>query len=75
MKRYEVQFWEKETVWVKRTIEIPTDKDFEKLSNDEKIEEIETNEDVDWLDGDYNWETSEIVEYDFENDFKVKEVK
>lgn len=77
MKKYEVQFWKKEAVWCRRTVEVKTDKDVTKLSKDELQYLIaeDPDSDVDWLDGDYNWETSETLEYDFENDFEVKEVK
>ena len=35
MKRYEVQYWEKEEVWCKRTVEVRTDKDPSKMSEKE----------------------------------------
>ena len=75
MKKYEVQYWEKEAVWVKRTVIIPSDKDVSKMTEDELQNEIESNEDVEWLEGDYNYESTRILEYDFKNDFSVEEVK
>lgn len=75
MEKYEIQYWEKEQVWCRRTIELKTDKDPRTMTADELKNEIECDGDVDWIDGDYNWETSEIVDYDFKTDFKVEEVK
>lgn len=75
MKKYEVQYWEKEQVWCRRIIELKTDKDPRTMTADELKNEIECDGDVDWIEGDYNWETSEIVDYDFKTDFKVEEVK
>ena len=74
-KRYRVNYWEKESVWVYRTITLPSEKNPKEMSDDELRQEIEQNEDVEFLDGDYNWETSDILDYDFKNDFKVEEEK
>ena len=74
MKKYEIRYWEKESVWVYRTVEVPLDKDPRKMTEKELKDVIEQNEDVDFLDGDYNWETAETEKYDFKNDFKVEEV-
>lgn len=75
MKKYEIRYWERESVWVYRTAQVPLDKDPRKMTEEELKNVIEQNEDVDFMDGDYNWETAETWDYDFKNDFKVEEVK
>lgn len=74
MKKYEIRYWEKESVWVYRTVEVPLDKDPKKMTEEELKDLIERNEDVEFLDGDYSWETSETLDYNFKDDFKVEEV-
>ena len=71
MKRYEIEYWSKDSVWVKRTIRIdsnikPTKKNLEELIN---------KSDVEWFDADWNFDTIETLEYDFDNDLRIKEVK
>ena len=77
MKKYEIQYWEKEVVWCKRTVEVRTDKDPSKMSDEELKYMIaeDPNSDVDWIDGDYDWENSEVTDYDFQNGFVCQEIK
>lgn len=75
MKRYVIQYWEKESVWCRRTIELKTDKDPNKLTPEELKKEIEEDGVIDWIDDDYNWETAEVSDYDFKTDFIAEEVK
>lgn len=72
-KRYTIHYWEKESVWVYRTVSMPCDKNPKEMSDGELKQEIEQNKDVDFLDCDDNWETSDVLDYDFKNDFKVEE--
>lgn len=74
MKKYEIRYWEKESVWVYRTVEVPLDKDPKEMTEEELKDVIEQNEDVDFLDGDYDWETSETLDYNFKDDFRSEEV-
>lgn len=74
MKKYEIRYWEKESVWVYRTAQVPLDKDPKEMTEDELRNVIEQNEDVEFLDGDYSWETSNTEEYNFKDDFQVEEV-
>lgn len=74
MKKYEIRYWEKESVWVYRTVEVLLDKDPKKMTEEELKDLIEQNEDVEFMDGDYDWETSETLDYNFKDDFKVEEV-
>lgn len=74
MKKYEIRYWEKESVWVYRTIEVPLDKDPKEMTEEELKDLIEQNEDVEFLDGDYDWETSETLDYNFKDDFRSEEV-
>ena len=74
MKKYEIRYWEKESVWVYRTMEVPLDKDPKDMTEEELKDLIEQNEDVEFLDGDYNWETSETLDYNFKDDFRSEEV-
>lgn len=74
MKKYEIRYWEKESVWVYRTVQVPLDKDPRKMTEEELKNMIEQNEDVDFLDGEYEWDTSETLDYNFKDDFQVEEV-
>ena len=76
MERYEVQYWEKEEVWCKRTVEVRTDKDITKLSEKELQYLIaeDPDSDVDWIDGDYDWENSNVTEYNFKDGFFCQEL-
>ena len=67
--KYSVEFWEKESVWVRRRVEVETDKE----PTAENIEEILGTQSVDYMQEDYDWETSEHEQYDFETDFHVEE--
>ena len=77
MKKYEIQYWEQEKVWVRRTVEVKSEKDPSKMTAYELRWLIaeDPDSDVDWIDGDYDWETSETVDYDFETDFTCEEIK
>ena len=74
MKKYEIRYWEKESVWVYRTVEVPLDKDPKEMTEEELKDLIEQNEDVEFMDGDYDWETSETLDYNFKDDFRSEEV-
>lgn len=74
MKKYEIRYWEKESVWVYRTVEVPLDKDPKEMTEKELKDLIEQNEDVEFMDGDYDWETSETLDYNFKDDFRSEEV-
>lgn len=74
MKKYEIRYWEKESVWVYRTVEVPLDKDPKGMTEEELKNLIEQNEDVEFMDGDYDWETSETLDYNFKDDFRSEEV-
>lgn len=70
MTKYKVSYWERESVWVRRTIEVesetkPTEKNIEYI--------IVNNPTVEYFMNDYAWETSEHEEYDFDTDFEVEE--
>ena len=69
IKKYSVVFWEKESVWVRRRVEVETGKE----PTAENLDEILGTHSVDYVQEDYYWETSEHEQYDFENDFHVEE--
>lgn len=68
-KKYEVSYWEKESVWVRRRVEIEAD---EKPTPENMKKLIETSN-IDYLQTDYSWETSDTEDYDFDTDFEVEE--
>lgn len=72
MTKYDVAYWEKETVWVRRRAIVESDK---KPTKDTIEGLLEGDGDVDFYESDYNYETSEHDEYDFDTDFEVEEVK
>ena len=69
MTKYIVEYWEEETVWVRQRISV--DSEIEPNKNNMK-EIIETNPTVDYLQSDYDWETEENKDYDFDTDFTVE---
>lgn len=69
MTKYIVEYWEEETVWVRQRISV----DSEIEPNKDNMKEIiETNPTVDYLQSDYDWETEENNDYDFDTDFMVE---
>lgn len=69
MKTYTVEFWEKQSVWIRQRAEIKTDVEPTK----ENIEDMLNKCPVDYVQDDYAWETSQTEAYDFDTDFKVEE--
>lgn len=69
MKKYNVEYWEKQTVWVRQRVAIETDE----KPTPENMEKLLANENVDFLQSDYSWETSDTSEYDFNTDFEAEE--
>lgn len=66
--RYIVEFWEQQSVWVRHRVEVETDK----VPTAENMREILETESVNYIQSDYNWESSENHDYDFETDFCVE---
>lgn len=71
MKKYKISYWEQESVWVRRTIQVkckekPTSKHIKTM--------IKTDQ-INYIHSDYNLETTEHLKYDFDTDFEVEEVK
>ena len=75
MKKYEIEYWEKESVWCRRTAIVKSNKDPKDMNYAEKMDLIEGEGGIDFIDSDYNWETSETIDYDFKTDFEAKEVE
>lgn len=77
MKTYEITYWEKETVWVRRRTIVKTKHDLNKAveDGDEELlkDAIEYNA-VDYVEADYDWETVEHEDYDFDQ-VMVEEVE
>lgn len=71
MKKYEIQYWEKESVWVRRKTIIES----ETQPTQQNAQELIETGNCDYIDADYDWETSETLDYDFKTDFKAEEVK
>lgn len=71
MKKYEVEYWEKVSVWVRQRVLIKSDKKPTKRNLKDIIEKTG----CDFEDSDYNWETMENEDYDFDTDFKAEEIK
>lgn len=71
MKKYEIRYWEKESVWVRRRTIVEAN---EKPTIENVCELLESG-DCDYLQSDYAWETAEHECYDFETDLEVEEVK
>lgn len=67
MKKYKVSYWEKESVWVRRTVTVES----EEKPNEENFDSLLGT--ADYEQADYDWNTAEHEEYDFENDFDVEE--
>lgn len=70
MKTYEITYWEKESVWVERRTIVKTDHDLNKAVKDgdeQLLKEAIEDDAVDYPQADYNWETSEHEDYDFED--------
>ena len=65
-KRYEISYWEKETVWVKCKTIVETEYDLDEDSDEELLKEVIEDDAVDYVQRDYNWETSECAPYDFD---------
>lgn len=74
-KIYEVRLWEKESVWVRRTLQIESDKELsqEQIENMVKDKSIYQNV-VDSYKADYCWETAELLDTDTQ-DLTVEELK
>ena len=70
MTKYNVSFWEKESVWVRRRVVIETDE----KPTEENLDEFFATKTCDFIQADYDWETSEHEQYDFETDFEVEEI-
>lgn len=70
MTKYNVSFWEKESVWVLRRVVIETDE----KPTEENLDEFFATKPCDFIQADYDWETSEHEQYDFETDFEVEEI-
>lgn len=64
--RYEITYWEKETVWVQCRTIVETDYELDENSEEELLKEVIEDDAVDYAQRDYNWETSEHVAYDFD---------
>lgn len=69
MTKYNVSFWEKESVWIRRTVEIETDE----KPTEENLDELLATKPCDYKQADYEWDTSEHEQYDFDTDFHVEE--
>ena len=70
MKKYKVSYWEQESVWVRRTIEVES----ETKPTPKHAKVIILTNPVDYTQADYDWETSEHLCYDFDTDFEVEEI-
>lgn len=71
-KSYAVTFWEKESVWVRRRVDITTDKPKEEIENIVKDGDIYKYS-TEVYPGDYHWDTSETLEYDID-DLEIEEL-
>ena len=69
--KYDIEVWEKETVWVNRIYTVEVEKEI----NPENIEQVSLAIDNNCIDcqSDYNWDTSELVNRDL-TDIKITEV-
>lgn len=68
MKTYEITYWEKESVWVKRRTIVKTKHDLHKAVEDrdeQLLKEVVEDNAVDYIQADYDWETSEHEDYYF----------
>ena len=72
-KKYCITFWEKESVWVKRTVEVMSEKVLNPDDKESIVDAIEYG-DVECIESDYAWETSDHVCYDLE-DVQIEEVE
>ena len=57
-------------MWIRRTVEIETDE----KPTEENLDELLATKPCDYKQADYEWETSQHEEYDFDTDFEVEEV-
>ena len=71
-KTYRITFWEKESVWVERTVEVMSEKDLNPDDKESIVDAIEEGA-TEYLESDYAWETSDHVCYDLER-VKIKEL-
>lgn len=74
--KYDITYWSVETVCVRRTVRVETDKVLntkEKIPN-EILEDVIENDTVDIRSSDYHWDTSELESYDFDNDLQIDTV-
>lgn len=69
MKKYKVSYWEKESVWVRRETIVEA----KETPTKENIQELIESGNCDYLQADYNWETSEHEEYDFDTDLEIEQ--
>lgn len=77
MTTYKITYWEQESVWVERCTMVETKHDLKKAveDGDEKLLRDAIEEGViDYVQADYNWETSEHEDYDFD-EVMVEEVE
>lgn len=77
MKTYEITYWEKESVWVERRTIVKTKHDLNKAIEDgdeQLLKEVIEDNAVDYAQADYNWETVEHEDYDFD-EVMVEEVE
>lgn len=72
MTKYVVNYWQKESVWCRRQVIFESDTQ-PTAKNMEYI--LVNNPTVDYVQQDYDWETSETEDYDFETDFEVEELE
>lgn len=72
-KKYCITFWEKESVWVKRTVEVSSEKVLNTDDKESIIDAIEYS-DTEYIESDYAWETSDHVCYDLES-LQIEEIE
>lgn len=67
MRQYEISYWEKETVWVKRRTIVDTGHDLSaKPVDEQELKEAIENDAIEELEADYDWETMAHDDYDFD---------
>lgn len=71
MAKYQISYWEQESVWVRRTVQV----ECEEKPTPKHAKVIILTNPTDYIQSDYDWETSEHLCYDFETDFEVEELE
>ena len=76
MTTYKITYWEQESVWVERCTMVETKHDLKKAiedGNEEILKKVIEDDAIDYIQADYNWETTQHEDYDFE-EVMVEEV-